>query len=152
MRLLKIIFLASLAVVILHFVNGHPIIGINRGTPASNEPATSPTGFTKAIEPDGADPNKVLIIGPINCPKPDGVRCTELAAALTSAGIPYARTEAVQFLPKSQLDADNLNAVMTGESPHVFIKGMAKANPTAEEVIAEYNATTRPVFTPNKVY
>ena len=78
--------MAGLIVVIWHFVNGRPIISINRGAPASNEPEASSAEFTKAIEPDGAAPHKVLIIGPINCPKPAGVRCTELAAALASAG------------------------------------------------------------------
>lgn len=32
-----------------------------------------------------------------------------------------------------------LNDVMKGEPPVVFIKGTAKANPTLDEVIAEYN-------------
>ena len=139
--------------VIWHFVGGHPLLSINRGlTASSNAPESSYAGFAQLIEPNGANPRTVLIVGPINCPRPAGVRCTSLAAALDSAGVPYARTEQAQFSPSANLDGDKLSAVMNNDPPIVFINGMAKANPSADEVIEAYNAIIKPAPAQNKVY
>ena len=145
MRLLRILFVGCLIVVIWHFVGKHPI-----GHPEAA--SRDSEGFISMIEPDGADPHKVLIFGPINCPKPAGMRCTALAEALAGAGVPCVRAEDIQLMPTPDFGVDKLNAVMNNDPPIVFINGRAKANPTLEEVIEEYNAMPRPTTTPNKVY
>ena len=41
------------------------------------------------------------------------------------------------------MDLSSSAAIMEGEIPAVLINGMGRANPTAEQVAAEYERTTR---------
>lgn len=87
------------------------------------------------------DANSIVIVAAENCPREGTRRANRLAQELSKKGIPFSRTSTVGFSvsePNSPL-IKTTEEVMNGESPIVFVKGKAKANPTLEEVIAEYN-------------
>lgn len=108
----------------------------------------SPGGFVPAAMPDGASPGTVLILAPVNCPSDAAQRADALAAALTRMGVPNVRGDrfALNFSNPSDEEraaADRAVAVLNGTIPAVFVNGMAKANPSAEEVAEEYRRTTK---------
>ncbi len=99
------------------------------------------TGFVKAAMPDGAIANEVLIVGP-ECDRPEGIRARTLAISLAKLNIPYRRTESISMNSDSTDDIftamDQMDNLMQGDSPVVFINAKGKANPTIDEVVAEY--------------
>jgi hypothetical protein len=103
-------------------------------------------GFLPVPMPNGAQANQVLLFAPLNCPREGAQRANALADRLSAAGIPNLRT-AEYRLQGAAATADLRNAVkrlsfvMTGEIPIALVNGMGRANPTAEEIIAEYNKT-----------
>ena len=108
----------------------------------ANRPATgpSPNGFVALPAMDSADSKQVIVFAPENCPSEKAQQADDLARQLTARNIPAVRSHNVSF---TSPDPDpsvgiRLNSVMNGELPIVFVKGRGKANPTIEEVIAEY--------------
>jgi len=111
----------------------------------ANRPATgpSPNGFVAMPAMAGSDPKQVVVFAPENCPSEKAQQADDLAQQLASRNIPSVRSHDVSF---SSSDMDpaigvRLNSVMNGELPIVFVNGRGKANPTLEEIIAEYGAT-----------
>jgi hypothetical protein len=107
------------------------------------ETLVSANGFIALPTLVNADPKQVVVFAPENCPKEDAQRSDALAQQLTQRNIPSVRSHDVSFTssdPDPGIGA-RLNAVMNGEFPIVFVKGRGKANPTLDEVIAEYGAT-----------
>ena len=111
----------------------------------ANRPATgpSPNGFVAMPAMAGSDPKQVVVFAPENCPSEKAQAADDLAQQLTSRNIPTVRSHDVSF---SSSDMDpaigvRLNSVMNGELPIVFVNGRGKANPTLEEVIAEFGAS-----------
>lgn len=107
------------------------------GSPSSSR--TSASGFTKVLSPVGATPGEVLIVGP-NCTSEQGVRTRELARKLADLKVPYQQTDSARFSANPITgwgDWAQINQLMQGDSPVVFINGRAKANPSLEEVLAE---------------
>ncbi len=102
---------------------------------------TNQTGFVKAAMPDGAIANEVLIVGP-ECDRPEGIRARTLASSLAKLNIPYRRTESISMNSDSTEDIfeamERMDELMKGDSPVVFINAKGKANPTIDQVIAEY--------------
>lgn len=107
---------------------------------------TSANGFVSTATPSQAQRNVVLILAPVNCPSEAAQRADALAARLTQQGVPNQRSS------NFSLNIDNPNAeqraavdravvVLNGEIPAVFINGMGKSNPSADEVLAEYRRT-----------
>ena len=104
--------------------------------------AVSANGFVALPTMASADPGRVVVFAPQNCPKEDARRADDMAQELARRNIPAVRTHAVTFTsadPDPRVGA-RLNTVMNGALPIVFVKGRGKANPTLEEVVSEYGA------------
>jgi hypothetical protein len=104
---------------------------------------SSPNGFVQAAMPDGVSPNTVVILAPLNCPSDGAQRADNLARALEGQRIPVARSSHYSarsegFDAERKASLDRAVAVLNGEIPAVFVNGMAKSNPSADEVVAEY--------------
>ncbi|MDO5686102.1 MAG: hypothetical protein Q4G42_01735 [Neisseria sp.] len=113
---------------------------------SSKSKTSSPSGFVSVAMPDGARPNTVIILAPQNCPSDAAQRADALARGLTQAGIPNIRSSSYTSNiadPTTEQKAAlrRAVAVMEGEIPAVFVNGMAKANPSLDEVAAEYRRT-----------
>jgi hypothetical protein len=111
---------------------------------SANGPAVvSPNGFVMVPAMAGADPKQVVVFAPENCPSEKAQQADDLARQLSAHNIPTLRSHDVTF---TSTDMDpkigvRLDSVMKGELPIVFVNGRGKANPTIEQVIAEYGAT-----------
>jgi hypothetical protein len=110
---------------------------------AAARATASPNGFIPLPPPENVNPKTVLVIAAENCPKEGARRSDALAQQLASRNIPYARAHDVSF---TLIDGDakfstRLDMIMNGEVPIVLINGKGKANPTLEEVVAEYEAS-----------
>ncbi|MDH4215817.1 MAG: hypothetical protein OEV23_02830 [Gallionella sp.] len=104
---------------------------------------SSPSGFVQAAMPDGAPPNTIVILAPLNCPSDGAQRADSLAGQLEGQQIPVLRSSHYSansdgFNPERMAGLNRAVSVLEGEVPAVFVNGMAKSNPTFEEVIAEY--------------
>jgi hypothetical protein len=111
----------------------------------ANRSATGPSlnGFLALPTMADSNPRQVVVFAPENCPSEKARQADELARQLASRNIPSVRSHDVSF---SSSDPDpsigeRLNLVMNGELPIVFVNGKGKANPTLDEVIAEYGST-----------
>jgi hypothetical protein len=110
---------------------------------STNGPAVvSPNGFVAMPTLAGGDPKQVVVFAPENCPSEKAQQADDLARQLSARNIPTLRSHDVTF---SSSDPDprigvRLDSVMKGELPIVFVNGRGKANPTLEEVLAEYGA------------
>lgn len=106
----------------------------------------SPDGFVAAAMPDGAPADTVIILAPQNCPSEAAQRADALAQRLSQAGIRNARSASYSASvanPSDEQKAAIQRAVtiINGEIPAVFVHGMAKANPTFDEVVSEFRRT-----------
>jgi hypothetical protein len=96
-------------------------------------------GFVEIPAPDGQASRGIVIFAPSNCPSDAAQRAESLARHLSARGIPYVRSENAEFDNlASQDEVSKVMGVMNGSVPVVFVNGKAKANPTPEEVVAEY--------------
>jgi hypothetical protein len=107
---------------------------------------TSSNGFLPVPMPEGAARNTVMVFAPHNCPREGAQRAAALTRALTRLGISNVSTShygAQVYEPNSDTEAGfrRLSVVMNGEVPIVLVNGMGKANPTVDEVVAEYRRT-----------
>jgi hypothetical protein len=106
----------------------------------------SPNGFVPAAMPDGVPPDTVVILAPLNCPSDGAQRANSLAGELEGRRIRVIRTSRYSARgdaanPDRRASLDQAVAVLNGEIPAVFVNGMAKSNPSADEVVAEYRRT-----------
>jgi hypothetical protein len=112
----------------------------NSRTIAVSQPKNQ-TGFVKTAMPDGAIAREVLIVGP-ECDRPEGIRARTLASSLAKLNIPYRRTESISMNSDSTDDIfgamEQMDRLMKGDAPVVFVNAKGKANPTLDEVVAEY--------------
>lgn len=102
----------------------------------------SANGFLALPTLANSSPRRVVVFAPENCPSEAAARADSMAHQLASRNIPSLRSHDVSF---SSSDPDpaigaRLNSVMNGELSIVFVNGKGKANPTLDEVIAEYGA------------
>ena len=96
-------------------------------------------GFVEIPAPDGQAGRGIVIFAPANCPSDAAQRAEALARHLSAQGVPYVHSQNAEFGNlASQDEATKVMAVMNGPVPVVFVNGKAKANPTPEEVVAEY--------------
>jgi hypothetical protein len=112
------------------------------------EPEKSVNGFIDVVMPGNAKEDTVIIFAPANCPREAGQRARELNERLTALDIPNVMSAnySLRFTDDSDAFKAKLKrtaGVMQGDLPAVLINGMGKSNPTAEEVAAEYERTTR---------
>lgn len=95
--------------------------------------------FVELPLPDGVAARGVVIFAPENCPSEAAQRARHLARTLSARNIPYRETSSANFSAlSSQEEVARVTAVMEGPIPIVYVNGRAKANPTVEEVVAEY--------------
>ena len=103
----------------------------------------SANGFIKMPPMSDGDLQQVVVFAPEDCPPEKAQQADELARQLASRNIPTIRTHAVSFTssdPNPQVGV-RLDSVLKGELPIVFVNGRGKANPTIEQIIAEFGAT-----------
>ncbi|MDD4928497.1 MAG: hypothetical protein PHP85_04390 [Gallionella sp.] len=102
----------------------------------------SSNGFVALPPLDNMASVAVIIFAPENCPSDGAQRANALAGELSRQGIPHTRSSSANFTfsGQNQAELDNVNAVMTGTIPIVFVHGRAKANPSIGEVVDEYRS------------
>lgn len=98
-------------------------------------------GFVPVVTPEGAPRDTAVILAALNCPSAQAKRADDLASQLTGMGIPTQRANnySVAIVSREQQEIlTQTNAVLSGTIPIVIVNGMAKANPTLDDVVAEY--------------
>jgi hypothetical protein len=98
-------------------------------------------GFVPVATPAGAAPDVAVILAALNCPSAQAKRADFMSKQLSQMGIPNQRANnyAVSSITRAQMPLlKQTSAVLSGEIPIVTINGMAKANPSVDEVVAEY--------------
>jgi len=104
-------------------------------------------GFVPIATAPGSARNVVIVLAALNCPSAQAQRADALAAQLTRLGVANQRANNyyASITSRDQMPLVNrTNVVLGGEIPIVIINGRAKANPTIEEVQAEYSASNQP--------
>ena len=106
----------------------------------------SPNGFVSVVMPEGVNKNTVVILAPVNCPSDAAQRADALANELTRLGISNIRSSSYSAdiadpTAEQKAGLERAVSILEGEIPVVFINGRGKANPTAEDVVAEYTRT-----------
>lgn len=96
-------------------------------------------GFISIPVPDEMSSSGVVIFAPRDCPSEAAHRAERLASFLKERGIGFTRLQSASYNSlTSKEEAQRVMAVMNGDIPIVYVNGRAKANPTPEEVEAEY--------------
>lgn len=104
-------------------------------------------GFIPALMLDGAEPDTVYIMTPKNCPSDAARRARRLAEQLDERGIPNVRRDHFRAAVNNPTDEemkllDHTTAIIDGEIPAVFVNDMGSVNPSAQEVISEFERTS----------
>lgn len=138
MAYLKLLLVVVLALVGYHWwQKRHDHLPVQDGAPH----VAGSTGFVSMPQPIGTSPDQVLIFAPRNCPSAAAQRARELSRELAARDVPHAQLEGAHFALSSAEEASAVNRVMEGTVPIVIVHGRAKANPSLDEVLAEYEAT-----------
>ena len=104
-------------------------------------PFQDTNGFVLVQTPPGTPSDKVIILAALNCPSAAAQRADTMAKRLTEMGIPNTRANhySASITDREQLPLlQRTSVVMGGEIPVVIVNGMAKANPTVDEVASEF--------------
>lgn len=101
--------------------------------------APSVHGFVDIPMPDGLPARGVVVFAPANCPEDAGRRADAIVRHLESAGVPYRRSSSANYASLASAgEAKRVMAVMNGPIPVVYVNGRARANPSPQDVLAEY--------------
>ncbi len=117
-----------------------------RSTQKAVQAAISAAGerrFVSIPTPTGQSEKGVIVFAPPNCPKEAGQRADELMRRLADRGIPSVRSSSANFTfpnPDPVVMAQ-VQRVMGGELPVVFVNGTGKSNPSFDDVAVQYEAT-----------
>jgi hypothetical protein len=103
---------------------------------------TDENGFVELAQPVGVKAGRVYIFAPANCPREAGRRSDALTQSLEERDVAYTRSAHIAFEAiDNPLTINRINAILAGDNaPIVFVNGRIKANPSLEEVLAEYEA------------
>jgi hypothetical protein len=104
-------------------------------------PFEDTNGFVPVQTPAGSPPDTVVILAALNCPSAAAKRADTMASRLTELGIPNTRANhySVSISDREQMPLlQRTSVVLGGEIPVVIINGMAKANPSVDEVASEF--------------
>lgn len=108
---------------------------------SAKDPGLSPAGFFLVSRDDEKNP-RVTIMSPPNCPSDEAARARMLESSLQSAGIPTEMKQEIGFEFHDPEDTARVSKYMNNvANPLVLVRGWAKGNPTAQDVIAQYRAT-----------
>ena len=137
MNLAKFLLVAAVAGGGAHLWQAHEHSVVRRQLSA----AADSNGFVPILTSGDEMADTAVILAALNCPSAQAKRADAMARQLTQMGIPNRRANnySLSRVTRDQMPLmSQTNAVLTGEIPIVIINGMAKANPTADEVAAEY--------------
>jgi hypothetical protein len=98
-------------------------------------------GFVAIVTPPESPADTAVILAPVNCPSAQAKRADAMATQLSQMGIAISRSNHYSAIIHNRDQMPLLtrtNDVLGGEIPIVIINGMAKANPTVDEVAAEF--------------
>lgn len=96
-------------------------------------------GFVDIPMPDGMSSRGVVVFAPDNCPQDAGQRAQALADYLRAQGVPHTRATRAEYNNLSSAEeASKVMAVMNGAIPIVYVNGRARANPSPQDVVAEF--------------
>ena len=99
--------------------------------------------FVSVPLPDGISANQVVVSGLLDCPQ-SGTQTRQVIDQLTAAQIPYQHITNFSFSAADDwAGIQRLNEVLKRGAPVVFVNGKVKAQPTPQEVIAEYRKARR---------
>ena len=142
MNLLKLVLVIAVGAGAYNYWRQHRNEGHSE-SPGTGSSASS--GFVALPAVRGQSPTAVLVVAAEDCPHDDAQRADRLTDDLSRNGVRVVRTHSIGFdIPNGgQADLDQINRVMTGPLPVVFVRGRAKANPTLEEVLAEYKGSAQ---------
>jgi hypothetical protein len=121
----------------VHLWHAHQRAAIDRELMASADS----NGFVAVVMPPSVPRDTAVILAPLNCPSAQAKQADAMAKQLGEMGIPVRRSNSYSgtITDPAQLPLlARTNAVMGGEVPIVIVNGMAKANPTVEEVALEF--------------
>ena len=137
MNLLKLVLVLAVAAGAYNYLRQHQAPGTQAGALSSDN------GFVSLPPVRGQSPSAVLVIAAEDCPHDDAQRADRLADDLSRSGVPVVRIHNLTFDVEGggSADLDRINAVMGGTLPVVFVRGRAKANPSLDQVLAEYRAS-----------
>jgi hypothetical protein len=106
----------------------------------AQDPGLSAAGFFLLSRSDAKNP-RVTIMSPPNCPSHEAQRAQALRSSLINAGIPCELKQGIEFQFTDPAEVERVNKFMANAAnPLVLVRGWAKGAPTAQEVIAQYNA------------
>lgn len=139
MRTLWLLLLLALAGALYHYKYTHHF-----NSSIADSSAGDHHGFVQLPDVLGFNESTVMVVAAENCPHADAQRADRLAEDLRDRGIPVSRAHQVSFNPQhiDPIVAQRIPAVMEGALPIVFIHGRAKGNPSLDDVVAEYQAST----------
>ena len=108
-------------------------------------------GFVTIMMPVEAEPNSVLILAPQNCSSAAGKRADVLETRLTELGIPNKRSSSfnVNITDSNEetiASVQRTEKILKGKIPAVFFAGLGKSNPSAEEVVREFQLNKKRAF------
>ena len=104
----------------------------------ARDPGLSPAGFFLLKREEAKNP-RVTIMSPPNCPSQEAQLARSLEASLQAAGIPCELKQEIAFEFHDPDDVARVNRYMAGvANPLVLVRGWAKGNPSAQDVIAQY--------------
>lgn len=98
-------------------------------------------GFVSVATAAGSAADMAVILAPLNCSSAQAKRADAMAAQLEQRGIPNTRASNYSVTvhnPELMPLLKRTEAVLDGEIPIVIINGMAKANPSVDEVVSEF--------------
>jgi hypothetical protein len=121
----------------VHLWHVHQRAAIDRELLASADS----NGFVSVVRPPDVPRDTAVILAPLNCPSVRAKKADAMAKELGQMGITVRRSNSysARITDPAQMPLlTRTNAVLGGEVPIVIINGMAKANPTVEEVALEF--------------
>lgn len=109
-------------------------------TVVAGAPAPSAAGFI-LLKPEEAKNPRVTILTAPNCPSHESQRARDLQASLQAAGVPCELSSHIGFSFTDMKAAERVQKFMDKVPfPLVLVRGWAKGNPSATEVIAQYQS------------
>ena len=143
MKLLKIIAFIFGAIVALT-VGGkirQKVAAGSEKAALAGDPGLSPQGFW-LMKRDEERNKTVTVFVPENCPSSEAARARALLARVQAAGIPCEAKQGMELKFDNPDDFERVRKYGGNvENPLVLVKGWAKGNPSAEQVIAQYRSS-----------
>jgi hypothetical protein len=104
-------------------------------------PFQDSNGFVPIQTTAGTQPDSVIILAALNCPSAAAQRADSMAQRLTEMGIPNTRANhySASITDRDQLPLmQRTSIILGGDIPVVIVNGMAKANPSVNDVASEF--------------